>query len=356
MPTDFKRGVAAFTAVLIVACPCALALSTPFTMSAALSIFDKNLFYLKNTRVVEQMAAIDTIVMDKTGTITTGEGNTVKDKAVLTDKERQLIYSVCINSIHPLSRMIYRYLGPQEKRPVSNYHEVPGEGILATVGNHHLRVGNELLVFGKKSNIDNASKVLILIDDVYCGYFEFAHQYRDGLSRVTALLKNYKLFLLSGDRDYERQDLVQFFKEPGAMHFDQSPQDKLNFINALQKNGRNVMMIGDGLNDSGALKQSDLGLAVTDNVNNFSPGSDAILDGKSFNKLPAFLRFSKDAVNVIHLSFLISLTYNLVGLSYAVTGKLSPLIAAILMPLSTATIIGFTTIATHFSAKKRHLL
>ena len=115
-------------------------------------------------------------------------------------------------------------------------------------------------------------------------------------------------------------------------------------------------MIGDGLNDSGALKQSDLGIAITDNVNNFSPGSDAILDGKSFGKLPAFLRFSKDAVNIIHLSFLISLGYNLVGLSFAVSGRLAPLTAAVLMPLSTATIISFTSIATRVAAKKRKLI
>ncbi|RYE20630.1 MAG: heavy metal translocating P-type ATPase, partial [Sphingobacteriales bacterium] len=124
----------------------------------------------------------------------------------------------------------------------------------------------------------------------------------------------------------------------------------------LQSAGSKVMMMGDGLNDSGALKQSDLGVAVTDNVNNFSPGSDAILDGRSFGKLPAFLKFSKDTVNIIHLSFLISLTYNLIGLSYAVTGNLSPLTAAVLMPLSTATIISFTSIATHMAAKKRKLL
>jgi Cu+-exporting ATPase len=356
MQTDLKRGVAAFTAVLIVACPCALALSTPFTMSAALSIFDKNLFYLKNTRVVEQMAAIDTIVMDKTGTITAGDGNTVKDKAILSADEKQLIYSACSNSIHPLSRMICRYLGPQEKQLVNKYEELPGKGILATVGHHTLRIGNELFVFDKRYSSGNTTKVLILIDDVYRGYFEFSHQYRDGLSAITAMLRKYKLYLLSGDRDYERQDLVQFFKDPGTMHFDQSPQAKLDFISTLQKNGHNVMMIGDGLNDSGALKQSDLGVAVTDNVNNFSPGSDAILDGKSFKKLPSFLRFSKDTVKVIYCSFLISLTYNLIGLSYAVTGKLSPLVAAILMPLSTVTIISFTTLATHLLAKKRNLL
>jgi Cu+-exporting ATPase len=140
------------------------------------------------------------------------------------------------------------------------------------------------------------------------------------------------------------------------MGFNQSPQKKLNFIQLLQRLKGKVMMIGDGLNDAGALRQSDLGIAVTDNINNFSPGCDAILDGRSFNKLPAFLKFAKNTVTIIHISFLISLTYNLIGLSFAVTGNLSPLTAAILMPLSTATIISFTTIATHFAAKRRRLL
>lgn len=116
------------------------------------------------------------------------------------------------------------------------------------------------------------------------------------------------------------------------------------------------MMIGDGLNDAGALKQSDLGIAITDNVNNFSPGSDAILDGRSLKKLPTFLQFSKDALRVVYISFGISLTYNVVGLSYAVCGKLSPLVAAVLMPLSTFTIISFTSLATHLAAKNRKLI
>jgi Cu+-exporting ATPase len=140
------------------------------------------------------------------------------------------------------------------------------------------------------------------------------------------------------------------------MHFSRSPQEKLDFIKSLQSGTHKVMMIGDGLNDSGALKQSDLGIAITDDVNSFSPGSDAILDGRSFGKLPAFLKFAKDTVKVIHASFLISLTYNLIGLSYAVTGRLSPLTAAILMPVSTVTIISFTSIATHLAAKRRKLL
>ncbi len=356
LPTDARRGFAAFTAVLIVACPCALALSTPFTMSAALSIFDRNLFYLKNTAVVEQLARINTIVFDKTGTITTGDDANVRIEGVLTDEQKAQIYSVCINSIHPLSRMICQYLGEMKRLEVSNYSEIAGDGILASAGNHQLRIGSSRLVFGEAETDTHTTKVHFMIDEAYLGYFAFSHHYRDGLKHIPALGKQYPLYLLSGDQDHERNDLLPYFKQAHQMHFNQSPQDKLDFIQSLQKTDNKVMMIGDGLNDSGALKQSDLGIAITDNVNNFSPGSDAILDGKSFGKLPAFLQFSKDTVKVIHASFFISLTYNIVGLSYAITGKLSPLTAAILMPLSTVTIISFTSITTHMAAKKRKLI
>ncbi len=356
LPFNAGRGLAAFTAVLIVACPCALALSTPFTMAAALSIFDRNLFYLKNTQVVEHMAAIDTIVMDKTGTITNSDTNNIKLNGELTDIQQQLIYSACTNSIHPLSRMICDYLGQLPKLPLRKYEEIPGKGIVAWIGDHDLLIGSKGLIFNETDEKFTKTAVHILIDERYLGYFAIEHNYRAGMENITNLNPDYQLYLLSGDQDHEKNDLLRFFRSADQMHFNQSPQSKLDFIRSLQDKGNKVMMIGDGLNDSGALKQSDLGVAITDNVNNFSPGSDAIMDGRSFKKLPSFLRFAKDTVKIIHCSFAISLTYNLIGLSYAVTGKLSPLIAAILMPVSTVTIISFTTLAAHFAAKKRHLL
>jgi Cu+-exporting ATPase len=356
LPTDVRRGFAAFTAVLIVACPCALALSTPFTMSAALSVFDRNFFYLKNIAVVEQMAAINTIVFDKTGTITTGNSNQIKTEGFLSVPEQQLIYSACINSAHPLSRMICQYLGGQHRLTIERYAEIPNMGILATIGSHRVRVGSSKLVLGYKEIAAKVTKVYLMIDNKPLGFFEFSHRYRDGMENISEMQPAYKIYLLSGDQDHEREELSQLFKGQLGLHFNQSPQQKLDFVQSLQHQGGRVMMIGDGLNDAGALKQSDLGIAVTDDVNNFSPGSDAIMDGRSFHKLPAFLRFSKDTISIIRFSFFISLTYNVIGLTYAVTGMLSPLTAAILMPLSTATIISFTSLATHFAAKRRDLI
>lgn len=356
LPVSPQKGLAAFTAVLIVACPCALALSTPFTMSAALSIFDRNRFYLKNAAVVEKLAAIDTIVMDKTGTITLAGTENINLEATLTDIQKQMVYSLCSNSNHPLSHLICRYLGTMNVFSLNAYQEIAGKGLKAIVNAQKVKLGNAKFVLDSDDQCASGTRVYISIDKQFLGYFSFTHQYRKGMQNIAALSEGYAQYLLSGDQDHERNDLLEFFPGISSMHFNQSPQDKLDFVAALQSKGSQVMMIGDGLNDSGALKQSDLGIAITDNVNNFSPGSDAILDGRSFDKLPAFLKFSKDTVAIIHCSFFISLTYNLVGLSYAVTGNLSPLVAAVLMPLSTVTIISFTTLATHFTAKQRKLI
>jgi len=357
LPFDLHRAISAFTAVLIIACPCALALSTPFTMSAALSIFDKNFFYLKNIAVVEQLAHIKTIVLDKTGTITINGDTAIISHITGSDAEKQMIYSVCANSTHPLSRLICRYLNNYNKLNITSYYEVPGRGITADIDGYFIRVGSAKFVNTVQlaSSSDQKTEVHVSINEKYTGYFSIEQHYREGMTTIKSLSPSYGLYLLSGDHGHERDALSSMFS-PEDMFFERTPQEKLEFIKQRQQKGNKVMMIGDGLNDAGALKQSDLGIAITDNVNNFSPGSDAILDGRSLKKLPSFLKFSKDALHIVYISFCISLTYNIVGLSYAVSGKLSPLIAAILMPLSTFTIISFTSVATHLAARKRKLL
>ena len=136
------------------------------------------------------------------------------------------------------------------------------------------------------------------------------------------------------------------------MKFEQSPESKMNTIRQMQNDGRQVAMLGDGLNDAGALKQSELGIAVSEDVSNFSPASDAILEAASISKLHRLLSLGKASKKVIKASFVLSFLYNLVGISLAVIGVFTPLIAAILMPLSSITIVIFTTAGVHWYARK----
>jgi Cu+-exporting ATPase len=110
--------------------------------------------------------------------------------------------------------------------------------------------------------------------------------------------------------------------------------DKMNFIKSLQNQGKKVAMVGDGLNDAGAIKQAHIGIAVSDDHLHFTPASDAILQGSALPNLRKFISFAQDGLKLIKFSFVISLVYNAIGLSFAIQGTLSPLIAAILMPVN----------------------
>jgi len=359
MSSDSDKAWNAFTAVLIVACPCVLALSTPFTLSSVLAIFDRNQFYLRNTDVVEQLAKIDTIVFDKTGTLTSTDTAELSFSSDLSDEEKILTASLARNSIHPLSLEIIRWLKTRKYLPVSGFTEIPGKGIHGVINQQLIKMGSAFHTSAEKASIADAdsSAVHLEIGGTYKGYFKIKQSWRQGLKTLfNNLSKGFDLHLLSGDNEAEKENLSGFFPYPRQMHFHQSPHNKLEYIQDLQSHHKKVMMLGDGLNDAGALKQSDLGVAVTDNINNFSPACDAILNGNSSGLLPAFISQAKDAVKTIKMSFAISASYNLIGVYFAVQGLLLPLIAAVLMPLSTITIIVFTSVITRYFAGKNKLL
>ena len=355
--TDPAKALASFTAVLIIACPCALALSSPFTLAAVLSIFDKNKFYLKNTAVIEELARIDTFIFDKTGTITNPEAAGFTFKGNLTVDQKQMISDLSRNSGHPLSRELVKWLQLPVKYKVSDYKEKVGRGTMGHINGNDIKLGSAAFLGLDLNNLPEGSQVHVVINKAYLGYFLSSQQWREGFKELIQKLGKWAdLHLLSGDQDHDRNNLIPFFPRVQQLQFRQSPQDKLDYVVKLQQAEKKVLMFGDGLNDAGALKQSDLGVAVTDNINNFTPGCDAILDGANFSKIPQFIQQAKDAVKVIHMSFAISLAYNFIGLFFAVQGVMSPLFAAILMPASTVTIILFTSITARLYAKKNHLL
>jgi len=350
----------AFTAVLIVACPCALALSTPFALGNTLRIFGKNKFYLKNTFIIEKLAAVNSIVFDKTGTITENNNSSVEFIGKeLNDYEKVLVKSAVRNSTHPLSTAIFNFIDSTFIKNIDLYDEQPGKGIHAVINGSEIKLGSKNFVSDYRQQPDEelSTKVFLAINGEAKGYFNSTNKYRSGLGEtISELERNYELALLSGDNEGEKEKLRNFFGTDNELHFRQSPQDKLDFILKLQKNRQNVLMIGDGLNDAGALKQSDVGISISDNTNNFSPACDGILDSKSFYLLKDFINFSITSKKIIFSSFILSLFYNLFGLGFAFQGTLSPLIAAILMPISSISAVVFTTVLTNVIAKRRGLI
>lgn len=350
----------AVSAALIVACPCSLLLSATFTFGNMLRHFGKNGFYLKNATVIETLAKVNQIVFDKTGTLTYTSQANVNVKGSLTVLEKNAVYSLAKESAHPLSRLIKTALLKEGAKAsaVALFKETPGNGAEGLVNGYRVKFGSRLFVAGEATVESHAAEVWVWIDDAVKGCFQIQNEYRSGVKELVQSLeaKDYGLHLLSGDNDAERRTLQGFFGVQTPMLFNQSPQDKLEYIKALRQNGTNkVLMLGDGLNDAGALKQSDAGIAVSQNTSQFTPASDAILDSSKVGRLDAFLSYAKSGRRIVLASWVISILYNFVGLSFAVQAKLSPMVAAILMPVSSITIVAFVTLATSISAKRKGL-
>ncbi|MBP6334253.1 MAG: heavy metal translocating P-type ATPase metal-binding domain-containing protein [Bacteroidia bacterium] len=344
---DVLKAWNAFTAVLIIACPCALAISSPFTLGNIIRNFGRKNFYLKSVNVIEKLAKIDTIVFDKTGTLTRRDPETVRFIGTpLSVEEQSCIASLVNQSSHPLSRMLYSKLEDKGNLQVESFEEIPGSGLYGRINGLKVHIGSNRFTGGEKGNTRiNTTRIYVSINNEQKGFYELFNSYRPGLEKLIADLKakKYRLLVLSGDNDGELKHLRTVFGEETTLLFNQSPMDKLLAVQTLQNDGKKVLMVGDGLNDAGALKQSNVGISVSDDVNNFSPASDAILAADSFNKLARFLKLAGMSENIIKASFIISLIYNIIGLYFALQGTLSPVIAAILMPISSLSIIFFTT-------------
>lgn len=334
------------SAILIIACPCALALSAPFTFGHIMRIFGRNKFYVKDTLTIEKMAKIDTVVFDKTGTITQNKKSSITyEGAEIQDIDLKNIKTLLKNSSHPLSKTLYEFISTEDEYfPVDNFTDTPGKGYEATVRSQHYKIGSASYVGEPPKNLETA--VYLSKNNAYTGKFIFKNEYRNNLKEMFEALNDYRINILSGDNSSEENTLKSLAPKVAETRFNQSPEDKLNFIKELQDRGQKVAMFGDGLNDAGALKQSNVGVAVADDTNAFTPSSDVIMNGEKLPEIKKYFSLAKDAMGIVKMMFVLSLLYNIVGLSFAVTGRLSPLICAILMPISSISVVSLTSLLT----------
>jgi P-type Cu+ transporter len=344
----------AFTSVLIIACPCALALTVPFTFGSTMRQFGRKGFYLKNTAMIEHLFKVDTVVFDKTGTITNAQLSDIRFIGKeLSAEQLQMVKSLVFHSSHPLSKTIFNFIETDELIEVRDFQEIPSLGISGKIKGIKINIGSKYFVSGGKQESENLkTEVWVYLNDSVAGYFQIENEYRPGLGElIEKLRKTHGLHLLTGDNDAEKTNLVRIFGTEKNLHFNQTPTDKLNYIRNLQQRGKKVLMIGDGLNDAGALNESNVGIVVADNVFNFSPACDAILRSDKFDSLDKYIRFTRRSIKIVYAGFLISFMYNLVGLSFAVQGNLTPIVAAILMPISSVSVVVFASFSVSLSAK-----
>ena len=354
---DASTALYAAVSVLIIFCPCTLALAIPFCFGHAMNVLGRNGFYLKNPQTIEKLSGNKIIVFDKTGTITSSASAEVVFEGILTHEEKQGIRSLACNSTHPLSRLISNHLNDSKINAIESFSEMLSKGLLGSVGNMVIAIGNAVfagLSEDKKHKDDLATRVYVNINGIVKGYYRCSNIYRPQLKEVlTALKLDYVLHLLSGDTDGEKRFLGKYF-ETFHMLFQQSPVEKKNYLQWLAA-GKKVIMIGDGLNDAGALQQSTCGISITERGGSFSPASDVILDAASFEKLPMFLKYANACTKTVYWSLAVSLLYNVIGLYFAMQGQLKPLVAAILMPISSVSIVLFVTAMSTYWARRYKL-
>lgn len=358
----------AFTSVLIVACPCALALAAPFALGTAQRVLGRRNVFLKNPYIIETLASVDTVVFDKTGTLTAaGAGSVTWTGTPLNEAEELWLYSMTRHSTHPLPVRIGEAIAHDHfPEPVRSFLETAGCGMEGNVAGREIWMGSAAWLEsrgirpspqGQPQRVSNGagaatvrsdttevqgSTVHVAVNGRYRGCFVLASALRPETDRlVKELSTQCQLALLSGDNEKECDRFTSLFGDHTQLHFNQSPLDKLAFIRDLQKDGRTVMMVGDGLNDAGALKQANVGVAVVENINVFSPSSDVIMAADMVPRLANILRFSRHSMSVVHAAFLVSTLYNIVGIGIAASGRLSPVVCAILMPLSSVTVVAF---------------
>jgi len=346
-----------FTAVLIIACPCALTLAAPITLGTAMGLAGRKGIFLKNIGTMLELDRTTDVVFDKTGTLTSASHDVQFVGRELTNEEQRAFVRVATQSVHPQSAAVRRALeGAAEQtsheHTVDELAEYVGRGVSGNVNGREIRIGSREFVGVHDGDVHRSASVWMSVNGEVVGAIHVVPVVRSGVAGMIRRLKQAtSVWLLSGDSDRDRGEFEQVFDTP-AMQFDQRPTDKVERVAAMRADGKRVLMVGDGLNDSGAMGAANVAIAITDDTATLVPACDVIMRGHQVANLDGLLRYAHATRNVILFNFIISVAYNALGLTLALAGILTPLATAILMPVSSLTVIGISVAGARWYARR----
>jgi Cu+-exporting ATPase len=331
--------------VIVIACPCALALATPVATLVGLSLGAKRGILFKEAAQLETMAKADTVVFDKTGTLTVGKPEVLKE-TLLEDFNKELLYALVANSKHPIAQGIKKYVRESNFQTLSfeSFEQIPAQGIRATIDTKTLLGGNATLmdangvVFEYESN---NSLFYFAINKELVAVYELSDTIKEGAKELVSNLKkkNIQTIMLTGDNARTAHKIAN---EVGieVILSEQTPENKADYIQKLHDDSKTVIMVGDGVNDVLALARADIGIVMGNGSDIAVDVSDVVLMQDSLTSFEDAMKISRTTYGLIKQNLGISLVYNAITIPLAMAGFVIPLVAAISMSVSSLLVVG----------------
>ncbi|MAD42462.1 MAG: copper-translocating P-type ATPase [Arcobacter sp.] len=348
----FEKSFIVAISVIVIACPCALALATPIASLIGISELAKKGLLFKEAKFIESLAKVNTVVFDKTGTLTKGELS-VKKALVFNENSDKLnlLYSLLDTSTHPISKSVKKYLLEKydlQLQKLNNIKNIDAKGMSAEFINTNGKVakllgGNLELMLEENIKYDltiENSVYIFAIDNEVIASFELVDEVKDYAKDLIKYLqdKNIEVIMLTGDNQQVASKVSSSLNIKKYLS-KQTPISKAEYIKKLKTDGKIVVMVGDGVNDSVALSNSDVAIAMGTSADISMEVSDIVLLNSSLPSLKDAFEISSRTYKFIKQNLAISLVYNLITIPFAMFGYVIPLVAALSMSLSSLIVV-----------------
>lgn len=345
LPQGLDFALLTMVSVIVVTCPCAMGLAIPASISMASSIGIKKGILFKDSKIFELLNKTTDIIFDKTGTITYGDMTVSEIKPFNGYNKNEIIEisaSVERYSEHPIAKAIVNYLNIQKLNTLKAYDftNINGQGVKGFLNGDQILVGKKELLISNGIKINentdtDLTQVFVAYKGLLIGYISFQDKLKEDAINIIDNIKhkNINIALLSGDKKNVVENIA---KIAGINNYvgEMKPESKSDYIRNLKSKDKIIMMIGDGINDTPAMAESDISVAMTSSNDLTNLKADIVILNKDFNSLNDMFKISNKTFSIIKQNIILSFIYNLIVIPIAVSGNISPLIAAILMPLS----------------------